>query len=233
MKRNALIATVLGVVVLSAGFQTVYAETAPPTFEQVVCSSTTPKNYEIDPATEGSVYNWDIIGGEEGTDWSIDSKTGTSVNVVWTTVGDYTFWSQETNKYSCIGPKTQITVTVSPYPIVDPVSNNICSATQGLSGTSVDVVDVELPQSNNGVEVTMWSITKIDIPSDVTPGEGNTGEGDKTTSYAIMYDAYTNASADPVDVVYHVTPYAGECPGPEFLITITVYPEVKAPTIRF
>jgi len=233
MKRNALIATVLGALALTAGFQTVYAETAPPETTQVVCPSTTAKAYEIDPATPLSTYNWDIDNGTEGTDWSIDTKTGTAVNVIWTTAGDYTFWSQETNQYNCIGPKTTITVTVSPAPVVDPVSNNICSATQKVAGTTVDVVNLELPQAKNAATVGKWDITSVDL-NGVTPAAGNATIPYKTADKDyIKNDAYTNSTTAPVNVVYHVTPYAGECAGDEFTVTVTVYPEVKAPVIKF
>lgn len=230
MKTNALIATVLGTVALSLCSLSVYAEEVTVAGTQVLCPSL--HNYEIDPATAGSTYNWGVESGTSGTDWKLSATVGTAVNVDWVKPGTYNFWSQETNQYGCQGPKTVIAVTVSPSPVADNQSNNICSTSQA-TGAAIDVVTIDLPSAKNGATISKWDITAIDIPVGVTANVGNAGVGEVTDKTAIANDAYTNTTTGALDVVYHVTPYAGECAGPEFTVTITVYPEVKAPTIKF
>lgn len=75
--------------------------------------------------------------------------------------------------------------------------------------------------------------------ADITAAAGNAvlTAGDEVTDIDIIKnDAYTNAGTAVEDVVYTFAPYSATCgdvEGAEFTVTVHVYPEVKAPTIKF
>lgn len=193
----------------------------------------------IDGDIPGSTYEWGILGGSEGDDWTLTPTTGTTVTIEWKTPGDYTLWSQETNQWGCIGPKTEIAVTVASFTVLD-ATTSICSTTQpGESGTPKDVVGITLPtegscNATHTYTIDKWIITSIDNIDQVTPGEDNAELNvDLTSADAIENDIYTNETAAPVTLTYHITPYAGTVEGSEFLVSVTVYPQVKAPKIKW
>ncbi len=226
MKKNLnSIAIVIVTLVTSFAATSAFAQAT-----QGLCISSF--TYEIDPATSGSTYNWGIDDGTEGTDWTISATTGTSTEVDWKVAGTYSLWSQETNSYGCVGPKGYVTVTVSDRPETPNLTNNICSATQ--AGAEVDVVNVTLASG-----FSKFVFKGVVIPSDVTGASGNASltPGDEVTDVdVIKNDAYTNAGTAPANVVYTFAPYSATCgdvEGAEFTVTVTVYPEVKAPTIKF
>lgn len=226
MKKNLnSIAIVIVTLVTSFAATSAFAQTT-----QGLCISSF--TYEIDPATSGSTYNWGIDDGTEGTDWTISATAGTSTEVDWKVAGTYNLWSQETNSYGCVGPKGYVTVTVSDRPETPDLTNNICSATQ--AGSVVDVVNVTLASG-----FSKFVFKGVVIPSDVTGASGNASltPGDEVTDVdVIKNDAYTNAGTAAEDVVYTFAPYSATCgdvEGAEFTVTIHVYPEVKAPTIKF
>lgn len=191
--------------------------------------------YEIDPATSGSTYNWGIEGEGSGTKWTMSATTGTSTEVDWKVAGEYRLWSQETNTYGCVGPKGYVTVTVSDRPETPNLENNICSATQ--AGAEVDVVTLSLASGFSKYvfkgKVVPAGVTEASGNANLTPGD----EIDGTTGLdVIAADAYTNTTAAPANVVYTFAPYSATCgdvEGAEFTVTITVFPAVAAPTIKF
>lgn len=226
MKKNLnSIAIVIVTLVTSFAATSAFAQAT-----QGLCISSF--TYEIDPATSGSTYNWGIDNGTSGTEWTMSATTGTSTEIDWKVAGTYSLWSQETNSYGCVGPKGYVTVTVSDRPETPNLTNNICSATQ--AGSVVDVVNVTLASG-----FSKFVFKGVVIPSDVTGASGNASltPGDEVTDVdVIKNDAYTNAGTAPANVVYTFAPYSATCgdvEGAEFTVTVTVYPEVKAPTIKF
>lgn len=226
MKKNLnSIAIVIVTLVTSFAATSAFAQAT-----QGLCISSF--TYEIDPATSGSTYNWGIDNGTSGTEWTMSATTGTSTEIDWKVAGTYSLWSQETNSYGCVGPKGYVTVTVSDRPETPNLTNNICSATQ--AGSVVDVVNVTLASG-----FSKFVFKGVVIPSDVTGASGNASltPGDEVTDVdVIKNDAYTNAGTAPANVVYTFAPYSATCAdveGKEFTVTVTVYPEVKAPTIKF
>ena len=226
MKKNhSLIAMVIVTLALSLGVSNAYAQAT-----QGLCISSF--TYEIDPATPNSTYNWGIDDGTSGTDWTISSTTGTTTEVDWKVAGTYSLWSQETNEYGCVGPKGYVTVTVSDRPETPNLENNICSATQ--AGGTVDVVNLSLASG-----FSKYVFKGLVKGADITAAAGNAvlTAGDEVTDIDIIKnDAYTNAGTAVEDVVYTFAPYSATCgdvEGAEFTVTVHVYPEVKAPTIKF
>ncbi len=229
MKKNLnSIAIVIVTLVTSFAATSAFAQAT-----QGLCISSF--TYEIDPATSGSTYNWGIDNGTSGTEWTMSATTGTSTEIDWKVAGTYNLWSQETNSYGCVGPKGYVTVTVSDRPTATPLSNQICSATQGA--TRVDVVTLNLADAG----ATRYAFKSLTKPEGITPAAGNavlvadqiieSGDFD-----IIANDAYTNTTNAPLDVVYTFVPFSATCgdiAGEEFTVTVTVYPEVKAPTIKF
>lgn len=233
MKKNySLIAMVIVTLAMSFAATSAFAQAT-----QGLCISS--YDYSIDPATASSTYAWGIDDGTSGTDWELTvsdgSATGDKATVNWLKEGTYNFWSQETSEYGCVGPKGYVTVTVAAKPTTPNLSNNICSATQ--AGGAVDKVTLTLA---SGFEKFVFK--GLVIPSGVTAGSANASltvgqEIDGTSELDIIAnDAYTNATSAPLDVVYTFAPYSTTCAGvegAEFTVTIHVYPEVKAPTIKF
>lgn len=226
MKKNySLIAMVIVTLALSLGVSNAYADAT-----QGLCISSF--TYEIDPATSGSTYNWGIDDGTSGTDWTMSATSGTSTEIDWLKAGEYRLWSQETNTYGCVGPKGYVTVTVSDRPETPNLENNICSATQ--AGGTVDVVNLQLASG-----FSKYVFKGLVKGANITAAAGNATltAGDEVTDIDIIKnDAYTNAGTAAEDVVYTFAPYSATCgdvEGAEFTVTIHVYPEVKAPTIKF
>ncbi|MCQ2360418.1 MAG: hypothetical protein MJ009_02910 [Paludibacteraceae bacterium] len=231
MKKNALRATLIAIVAMFAG--SVYAADA--THSACVSTSESPS---IGSPITGSTYKWGIEGGTSGTDWTLSTDEGTSTTIEWLNAGTFTLWSQETNEHSCIGPKMEIEVTVSSF-TTNNLSNGICSTSQA-TGSAVDVVSVNLPTeascggSKLSSSIDKWVITSIDNLDKVTAGAGNATVGaELTDAGAIANDSYTNASDTEVVLTYNITPYIGALAGSPFTVTVTVYPEVKKPTINW
>lgn len=233
MKKNySLIAMVIVTLAMSLGVSNAYAQAT-----QGLCISS--YDYSIDPATASSTYAWGIDNGTSGTDWELTvtdgTATGDKATVNWLKEGTYDFWSQETSEFGCVGPKGYVTVTVSAKPKTPNLDNSICSVSQG--GSTVDKVTLTLAP---GFE--KYVFKGIVIPSGVTAESGNASltvgqEINGTSELGIIAnDAYTNVTSAPADVVYTFAPYSATCEGvegDEFTVTIKVYPQVKAPTIKF
>lgn len=230
MKKNAMKATLIAIVAMFAG--SVYAADA----THGACVSTS-ENPSIGSPISGSTYEWGIEGGD-GSEYTITPTVGTAVTIEWLKTGVFTLWSQETNAHSCQGPKMEIEVTVSSFTAEDD-SNSICSATQAVDAAK-DVVSVNLPtEASCGgsalpTPIDKWVIESITNIGQVTPGAGNATVGaELTDAGAIANDSYTNASDTEVVLTYNITPYIGALAGSPFTVTVTVYPEVKKPTINW
>lgn len=210
---------ILSVIALAAiSFATVQAQ-------QVLCPSTA--NYDIDPNNPTSTYDWTISGGVDGTDYVLDNATGPSNSVDWVNPGNYSLTAQETTDKNCKGPIQTLTVTVSEFPVVDNDLTTICST----NSVQTDAVTLTLATTGtNGATINKWDIT-ANVPAGIT-GTATTGTGLIDAS-AIANDTFTNTTEGNLDVVYTITPYAGDCPGAAYTVTVTVLPDVLAPTIIY
>jgi large repetitive protein len=115
----------------------------------------------------------------------------------------------------CAGAPFTITVTITPAPVVDPMTPPaICSNV---------AIGVVLPvTSANGLGLTSYDITAVVDPGLI--GAATTGTG-ITDPNAIAGDFFTNTTAGPLTVIYTVVPYSGTCAGAPFTITVTITPE--------
>lgn len=161
--------------------------------------------------TAGSTYQWSIIPPAGGT---ITGNGNNVISVLWQTIGVYDLQVVETNAYGCVGPPVDIQVLVNDLPIVNPMTPPaICS------GFPIGVV---LPSTSaNGLTLTSYDITAVVDPG--LTGTATTGNG-ITNVNAIAGDIFTNTTAGPLTVVYTVVPYAGQCAGASFTITVTITP---------
>lgn len=234
MKKQVLVATMLTAVAMLTSVS-VYAQSTNPT--RNACVSSTPETPSVKNPITGSTYKWGFDNGTSGTDWELTPTEGTQVSVTWLKPGTYTFWSQETSEYNCVGPKYLIDVVVSSFTAADPAANNVCSILE--DGTGDDVIGAILPVDGEcGGAITQtidkWIINSIDNVDKVTPASTNAQIGaELTDKNAISTDKYTNATADVVALTYHITPYAGSIEGTPFKVEVSVYPQVKAPEIEW
>jgi large repetitive protein len=115
---------------------------------------------------------------------------------------------------TCAGQPFTITVTITPEPVVAPMTASVCS----------DVpIGVVLPTAGtNGLAIGSWDITAVVDPG--LTGTASTGNGVVNPNF-IAADVFTNITGGPLDVVYTVTPYTGTCAGDPFTITVTINPE--------
>jgi hypothetical protein len=173
---------------------------------QTVCTGIQP--YLVTP-TSGSTYTWTISPGSAGQDWSM-TGTGNSINVEWRIPGVYALSVVERNAAGCEGAPREVSVTVTPGPTVDPVSNlAFCNgvATQAINFTGP-------------VPGTTYSWTN----SNTAIGLGASGTG------AIPSFTATNTGNAPISGTITVIPSANGCTGTPVSFTINVNP-IPAPAI--
>ena len=206
MMRISIKINLILLMLLIAGRGLVMAQTSQ-TPTQTVCAGNEP--YLV-TATPGSSYNWSIVPGSSGTDWSIHGM-GNAINVDWNSAGVYTLSVSETNTYGCSGVPVSVTVTVNPVPVInDPPDQNV------NSGSPVNAITF-----TGSVSGTIYRWTN-DAPS---IGLASSGSGNIASFTAL------NAGSVPVVATITVTPSytnAGlECTGTPQTFTITVNPSTS------
>lgn len=231
MKKHFLLASIA----LLAAMPNVLAETGTLGNTQTVCQSST-YEYDVDPISTNADYEWEV-GGTQGTDRNltyIDNTHKTKAQIQWITAAAAPGRDLKTREISpdgCVGPWKESKVIVNPKPVVANQSNNICSDDQ--AGTShPDKVNLSFVTSGTPT-ITKWNIKSINVPTGVDAGSGNAVTGDTTNADAIKNDVYTNTTNAAKNVTYTITPYAGDCAGDDFTVTVTVYPSVSEPTVKF
>jgi PKD-like domain len=173
---------------------------------QTVCAGIEP--YLVTP-TNGSIYTWTIAPGTVGQEWSING-TGNSINVDWRIPGVYTLTVSERNSAGCEGVPQLVTVTVTPGPTVDPLSDlAFCN------GTATPVINF-----TGSVAGTTYSWTNSNTA--IGLGAGGTG--------AVPSFIATNTGMAPISGTITVIPSANGCSGTPMTFTINVNP-LPAPAI--
>lgn len=206
MKQISIAVNLILLMLLISGRGLVMAQTSQ-TLTQTVCAGNEP--YLV-TATTGSTYNWSIVPGSSGTDWSIHGL-GNSINVDWNSAGTYTLSVIETNSYGCSGVPVTVSVTVNPIPVInDPPDQNV------NNGTPVNAINF-----TGSVPGTIYRWTN-DVPS---IGLASSGSGNIASFTGI------NSGTVPVVATITVTPSytnAGlECTGISQTFTITVNPSTS------
>jgi hypothetical protein len=153
--------------------------------------------------TAGSTYTWSITpltGGNGSITNGPDPNN--LISILWTNPGTCTLSVTEINAAGCEAVINSINITVQELPIVSPVTASVCAG----SPTGI----ILAATSTNGLTVDRWDITAV--VSGGLAGTATTGNG-LIDPAAILNDAFTNTTSGPLDVVYTVTPFAGDCAG--------------------
>lgn len=234
-KKISLVAILLAAMSVSAVAQTAPAaeQANAPQATQTVCQSKS-TTYTINPDFADS-YAWKVESGIMGTNYNYTESTTNTFTVDWLTEGNFDLKSQAT-KDGCKGPWSVVAVTVAPMPEIPNETETLCSF---VTTEQEDKVTYSLPTtfvSTAGTNVTInkW-IIKVDVPTGVTRfGVAIDAAGTEfTDASALQNDYFVNSNATSADVVYTITPYAGECEGKPATYTVTVKPAVAAPSISW
>ena len=235
-KKISLVATLLAAMSVHAVAQTTPpAATQPnaPQATQTVCQSLS-TTYTINPDFADE-YDWKVVNGTQGTNYNYTASTTNTFTVDWLTEGNFDLMSQAT-KDGCKGPWSVVAVTVAPMPEMPNETETLCSF---VTTEQEDKVTYSLPTtfvSTAGTNVTInkW-IIKVDVPTGVTRfGVAIDAAGTEfTDASALQNDYFVNSNTTSADVVYTITPYAGDCEGKPATYTVTVKPAVAAPSITW
>jgi len=191
----------------------------PQSGDQTVCISSQPYGVE---EVAGSTYTW-TFSGTDAQRTITDGATSGFKSVDWLAAGSYTITVQEKSADECLSEPSSITVTVTAKPVVDPVTESVCSG---------DVIGVTLPvKDKSAAALTQWTLKSVDVPAGVTADSGNVPTGTTTSASYIANDKYTNTSGADKQVIYTFTANGGGCESEEFTITVTVHKAVPTPTI--
>ena len=159
----------------------------------------------------GTTYSWSApsVGGITGTaagtnvgniSGTLTNTTNNPINVVYTI-------SPKTG--NCTGPSFTLTVTVNPKPAISNMATTICS------NTSFTLAPVN---GTNGIVPTgttySWAAPSV-------TGITGTAAGSNASNIS---GTLTNTTADPINVLYTITPQSGICEGNSFTVTVTVNP---------
>ena len=234
-KKISLVAILLAAMSVSAVAQTAPAaeQANAPQATQTVCQSKS-TTYTINPDFADS-YAWKVESGIMGTNYDYTESTTNTFTVDWLTEGNFDLKSQAT-KDGCKGPWSVVAVTVAPMPEIPNDTETLCSF---VTDVQEDKVTYSLPTtfvSTAGTNVTInkW-IIKVDVPTGVTRfGVAIDAAGTEfTDASALQNDYFVNSNTTSADVVYTITPYAGDCEGKPATYTVTVKPAVAAPSISW
>jgi hypothetical protein len=183
-----------------------------------VCTATgftsTPVNVTNGVVPSGTTYSWSaptvtgsMTGG--GTGSNAANITGTLSNT--TSVGQTATYTITPGSGSCPGSTFTLTVTVNPKATVSSMTNTACTAT-GFTTTPVNVTNGVVPSG------TTYSWSAPSITGSMTGGGTGSGAGSITGTL-------TNTTSVSQTATYTVTPLSGTCPGPVFMLTVTVNPK--------
>ena len=166
-------------------------------------------------ATPGLLQNDMAIFGDQFTNTSTASG-----NIVYTVTPHSSVLDG-----SCVGDPFDITVTINPEPVIDP----LLSAVTICSDTRIAVV---LATASTSVGADRYDI----VASKDSHVGGVARTGTSLGNMAISDDEFTNVTNASGVVVYTITPHSaasgGNCQGQPFDITVTVQPEpVMEPTL--
>ncbi|MBO4370944.1 MAG: hypothetical protein J5808_06260 [Paludibacteraceae bacterium] len=218
MKKNGILMAICLIMTANALAQAPYANSG----DHAVCVST--QNYGVS-ATAGSTYEWKLepTGTSTAAGATLNTATGALTSVDWLQAGTYDLSIQETSADLCVGPWSTIHITVNPLPEQGDETASACS--NEAIGFTLPITD------DNGLTLTSWVIKSINIPAGVTADAGNATIGTYTNASALASDQFLNSNSTTAQVVYTITPYAGDCPGADFTLTVNVFPNLTAPVI--
>lgn len=182
---------------------------------QEICSGETTKAVNLASIPSGESITWTSVGnGVTGTSNSgtnqipaqtLINTTGKPIDVV------YTALIANATLGNCTVVPAKYTIRVNPAPVYLNENRSICS------DQSFDFK----PANNVTGSTFTWTIV---IPP------GITGASNSTAPSPSIKQQLKNNSTTPLEAVYMITPFLGNCPGKSFELKVTVQP---APSILF
>ena len=159
------------------------------------------------PTSEIS-YEWSFPGGTPSSSTALNPGS-----IDYTSSGNYTATFSVTNSCGTTTIQRNFSVDMVLSPIISPKSATICSGDTFRIRPTSNATD-NVP---SGTTYT-WS-TPVVNPSGALSGA--TAQSSPRTNIS---QRLTNNTSLPATVTYTVSPISGSCPGPDFIVTITVNP---------
>ena len=174
----------------------------------------TPTNGTNGVIPAGTTYTWttpNVTGGMTGgaTGTNAATITGTITNPT-STAQTATYTVTPKTAAGCTGATFTVTVTINPAPSVTAMTATICSGVQ-FTVTPADGTNGIIPTGTTY----SWSIPSLPT--------GLTGAAAGTNATTIS-GTITNATSNPLNAIYTITPKANGCTGATFTITVTINP---------
>lgn len=162
------------------------------------------------PASE-ITYSWSFPGGTPSSSTSLNPGS-----IDYSTSGSYTATFSVTNSCGTTTLSRNFTVDLVLSPIIDPKTQEICSE---------DTFSIR-PFSNSTDNVPSGTTYTWGTPT-VSPAGAVGGTSAQNSPRTSISQRLTNTTGAAATATYTVSPIAGTCPGPDFTITITVYPTIS------
>ncbi len=182
---------------------------------QEICSGETTKAVNLTSVPSGEAITWNsVANGVTGTSSSgtnqipeqtLVNTTGKPVDVV------YTALIANSSQGNCNVVPAKYIIRVNPAPVYTNDNFSVCS------DQSFDFK----PSNNISGTTFTWTVVS---PSEIT------GASNSSTLSPSVKQQLKNNSTIPLEVVYTITPFLGNCPGKSFELKVTVQP---APSIIF
>ena len=174
----------------------------------------TPTNGTNGVIPAGTTYSWSVpvlspglTGGISGT--NATSISGTIINTT-STAQTATYTVTPKTAAGCTGATFTVTVTINPAPSVTAMTATTCSGVQ-FTVTPADGTNGLIPTGTTY----SWSIPIL--PTGLSGGAAG-------VNAINISGTITNATSNPLNAIYTVTPKANGCSGATFSITVTINP---------
>jgi uncharacterized repeat protein (TIGR01451 family) len=188
--------------------------------EQTICSGNN-TSIVITSNISGTIFEWEptLTVGDPVTTTGYTNGSGPLINQNIRNVSGATStvsYLIKATAEECENTGLHAIVHINPEPVVNGQSATLCSdAASGLI----------LGSSTNGVAIASYEIISINS-NGLTASAGNPAIGSGLNANVIADDAWTNASNNPVNVIYTVRPFSNAgCAGSNFTVTLTINPE--------
>ncbi len=156
-------------------------------------------------------YLWSFPGGTPSTSTSL-----TPGKIDYLVSGNYTVTFSVTNSCGTTSKEADFSVDLVLSPIISSKTQEICSGdtfTINPTNTSTDNIP-------SGTTYT-WGAPVI------SPAGAISGASSQSSPRTSISQTLTNTTNTSATATYTVSPIAGTCPGPDFTVTITVYPTIN------
>ncbi len=156
-------------------------------------------------------YQWSFPGGTPSSSTSLNPGS-----IDYASSGNYTATFSVTNSCGTTTLSRNFSVDLVLSPIIEDKTLDICS------GGTFNVN----PYSNGTDNVPSGTTYTWGSPV-ISPAGAVTGASEQNSPRSNISQNLTNNTSDIATVTYTVSPISGTCPGPDFTITVTVYPIIN------